>query len=247
MLIKEDGEAVVGSDSAVTTSNIAIADFPLGTTKRRKPEDYLLNSTDFETIRTMKEDFKDYNRSKLWEQTYDYSSVQFIFNDGFSYRIRKFASNLIDSNDIIELETTPHVTVKYGIEDSNPTLSFNLLAPFLSSRPLIELSPTSVFEGEENDVVVLLVKSDYLHFLNDYIKKNIKCVDTFPNYIPHITLGYVKKGTGRKYANKMLLEQSTAYLDKLQFSSKNGSLTDYSSFFYSTEYNLSGIMLDNIG
>ena len=242
MFIKEDGEggAVVSSDSAVTTSNVDIVDFPLGTTKRRKPEDYLLNSTDFETIRTMKENFKGYNKKEL-NETFngnEYSSVQFIFNDDFSYRVRKFTSNLIDSNDIIELESTPHITVKYGIEDSNPTLTFNLLAPFLSSRPNIELLYTGVFECEENDVVVLLVKSDYLHFLNDYIKKNMKCVDT---------LGYVQKGTGSKYGNKMLLEQSTAYLDKLQFSSKNGSLTDYSSFFYSTEYNLSGIMLDNIG
>jgi 2'-5' RNA ligase len=113
------------------------------------------------------------------------------------------AGKLIPDSDLAEdgREDEPHVTVKFGLHDDDPKPLKSLLAQ--QEGPVVfALGKTSLFENDEFDVVKVEVISHDLHHLNDLISENCKHTDTHPGYKPHVTIAYVKPGTGKKYVNK---------------------------------------------
>lgn len=126
------------------------------------------------------------------------------------------------------LEDRPHITVKHGLETENAE----------DVRPLIESSPPvkarvtgiEIFEPKDKayDIVVARVDSPDLAALNSRIKGALPNTETFPEYRPHITLGYVKKGSGQKYANaKTGLEGQELTLKTVEFSDRNENYTAF--------------------
>jgi hypothetical protein len=104
----------------------------------------------------------------------------------------------IDEKDGCGRETEQHVTVLYGLTDSTP--SQELIDIVESTKPfLIEFAGVSIFENEKYDVVKLSVVSEGLHNLHMQIRKACPNENKFPDYLPHCTVAYVKKGTGKKY------------------------------------------------
>jgi hypothetical protein len=66
------------------------------------------------------------------------------------------------------------------------------------------------------------VLSEQLHYLNRHICENLACTDTHPNYKPHITIAYVKRGLGETYAQKLnALKGHVVAFDRLIFSDKS--------------------------
>ena len=91
-------------------------------------------------------------------------------------------------------DNTPHITVKYGIL----TNKVEEILPLLPEEDIqIKLGKVSKFDkNPDYDVIKVEIESPELHELNKKISENLECHDTFPEYIPHLTLAYVKKGTG---------------------------------------------------
>jgi hypothetical protein len=98
-------------------------------------------------------------------------------------------------------EVEPHVTVKYGLQIPAPNQA--LLQIIGTTKPFkVKLGLVSLFENPKFDVVKVDVDSPELHQLNRAISEAIPCKDTFPDYHPHMTIAYVKKGTGRALNGK---------------------------------------------
>ena len=170
--------------------------------------------------------------NRLNEGVYEYSSAQFIFNDYITAKLKEFARSVIREEDLVEFEQIPHITVKYGIHDSSPEKTFNLVSPLLYNGIVCTIERTELFEGQDSDAVVLKVESEYIRKLNNIITANIPNVTTFPEYIPHITLGYVRKGTGNLYKGKNLLDLFSLTVGEFQFSSSTGMVFDYNIYMY---------------
>ncbi len=110
---------------------------------------------------------------------------------------------------------------KYGKEnEQHITILYGLLPGQYSSEQIKEiLSPwvevgywitgVSLFENDKFDVVKFSIESLDLDSLNEGFKK-LPYENDFPNYVPHMTLAYVKKGLGSKY--KKEFEEPTTEL-----------------------------------
>jgi hypothetical protein len=98
----------------------------------------------------------------------------------------------------IELET--HGTVIYGIDPSyKPHDVYNAI----NLRPCrFKFKGISLFENEKFDVVKFDILSKDLHDLHQEVKTELDCPgNSYPNYQPHTTIFYAKKGTGKYYTN----------------------------------------------
>lgn len=91
-------------------------------------------------------------------------------------------------------EQEQHITVKYGLLAKDvPEELYEIVestAPFQ-----IELGNVSLFTNDKFDVVKIDVKSPELMALNKRISEAIPHEDSYPTYVPHVTVAYVKKGT----------------------------------------------------
>jgi 2'-5' RNA ligase len=114
----------------------------------------------------------------------------------------------IDKDDVYERkgfgkETEPHVTILYGFHDNVKPSEVLASIKDKAKNPIeMELTKISYFETPEYDVVKYDVKSDLLYELNK-IAKSFPHTTNFPNYNPHMTISYVKKGRGKKYVEDL--------------------------------------------
>lgn len=116
---------------------------------------------------------------------------------------------LIDPTDIYDnddheygLELDPHTTILWGIAPDVKLTSFQkkLPAPINIS---IDCSAISIFESDEYDVVKFDINSPILHKIHNELIKIVPNTQTFPTYVPHMTIAYVKAGTGKKYIKSL--------------------------------------------
>lgn len=102
------------------------------------------------------------------------------------------------------LETIPHVTVIFGIHEDeidDETIKQVIKA---NMKPITaRVEDVDVFEGDEYDVVKYNIPiSDELQEYRDTFMK-FPNTQSFPDFKPHMTLAYVKPGTGKKYKRKL--------------------------------------------
>lgn len=107
-----------------------------------------------------------------------------------------------DENDpTYGIQDNPHLTLFYGFHKQVTIEEVSdIIEDYVGSDPLkIEVSGIDIFENKDFDVVKLnVVKTDLLQKLNGALSK-LPNSNEFPDYQPHITIAYVKNGTGRKY------------------------------------------------
>ena len=82
---------------------------------------------------------------------------------------------------------------------------YSELVKYFKNKPEIKftIGEISLFENDDKPYDVLkfnIISSDLVKY-NSYVKENFDCDITFPNYQPHLTIAYVKKGQGKKYLN----------------------------------------------
>jgi hypothetical protein len=114
----------------------------------------------------------------------------------------------IDPNDLYEeegdrtfgLEDEPHVTLLYGLKKDVATTQVREIIENFTFGPCT-LHNASLFENEY-DVLKFDVKGDNLHKVNKALMK-LPYENDYPDYHPHCTVGYLKKGTGKKYCDSM--------------------------------------------
>jgi hypothetical protein len=165
---------------------------------------------------------------------YRFSSVQANVDYAMTNRITEFGRSLIPDDDLVDVtsrENEPHVTVLYGLHTANP----DKVRDLLEGEPgfVCELGKTRVFEGGDSDVVYIEVFADELVTLNHKLA-TLAHTNTYPTYTPHLTLAYVKKGSGEKYAGRADLEGTCFAVGDLTFSNRNGT-RDWFSLRYTEE------------
>jgi len=102
------------------------------------------------------------------------------------------------------LEEQPHITVVYGIHEDE--IDEETIANVIKEnmKPLtVTIDAVDIFEGDEYDVVKYNVP--VTDQLMEYRKLFLKFPNTqsYPDYHPHMTIAYVKPGTGKKYKRKL--------------------------------------------
>jgi len=143
-----------------------------------------------------------------------------------------FIENLIDKDDIYNdasgafgLEKEPHVTVLFGLHDYVKTDDFkNILIPIRHIK--CKTNKITYFENPEYDVVKFDIEGNYLHKLNKDLRDSVHYTTSFPEYHPHMTISYLKPGTGKKYKKILkspLIITPTAY----KYSYPNGEIEEF--------------------
>ncbi len=100
-------------------------------------------------------------------------------------------------------ETEPHVTILFGFEDQDGTadkLKTELPLDGPIKVPLVKLG---YFENKDFDVLKFDVESEDLARLNAWCRENFKYKSDHPVYHAHVTVAYLQKGTGKKFARNM--------------------------------------------
>ena len=108
----------------------------------------------------------------------------------------------IDSEDVYDdepghsLEKESHVTACYGFSETKPQ----------DVIPKLDLVPTrfkikgiSLFENEKFDVLKFDIQSADLNKLNRQIMDNFDITTSYKTYHAHLTIAYLRPGTGKKY------------------------------------------------
>jgi hypothetical protein len=132
----------------------------------------------------------------------EYGCLMALVPDNYSEIINKFNNMMIPEEDLYkegdeygrEMET--HITILYGFTKELNELDVRRLLK--NQNPFwITLTGISKFESKDKpyDVVKYNVESEVLHMLHELAKKMYPNVQTFPEYHPHMTIAYVKKGT----------------------------------------------------
>jgi 2'-5' RNA ligase len=134
-------------------------------------------------------------------ESHDYSCLMINLPDELADQIIAWGkqqipeeSLFVDKDGDKGREDEIHVTLKYGLLDAMPSPDLKEL--FRNTKPFeIALAPITLFRQDDHDVVKLDVHSAQLHALNREVCSIAPYHDTYPDYHPHITLCYVKKGT----------------------------------------------------
>lgn len=129
----------------------------------------------------------------------------------------------ITEDDNFGMEEEPHITALFGIhpeEVDSSTVIETAMNNMGGQVPIIIATEISIFDNPDYDVLKYDVEvTPELVSLNEALKK-LPFTNDYPDYHPHITIAYLKKGLGRKYA-KVLEEPKTDYPTHLVYSQPN--------------------------
>ena len=117
------------------------------------------------------------------------------------------------------IQNNPHLTLLYGLhKEVTPEMVESALDGFKGSK--ININGVGIFENEKFDVVKLNVDpTGSLLVMHDKLCE-FPHTSYYPVYEPHITIGYVKKGLGKKYVNSNYSD--TRLVDHICYSMTNG-------------------------
>jgi len=160
------------------------------------------------------------------KQTYDYGCSMIYFDFPKMNEIH----SMIDEDDIYTedgdrsygLETEPHATLLYGLH-SDEIEDEDVISA--STKPGIpdelKLHNASCFNNDKYDVLKFDVDNDHLHKINAELTKFPHTTD-YPDYHPHSTIAYLKKGKGEKYTEKLKDAWYSVNPSKIVYSKPNG-------------------------
>ena len=150
------------------------------------------------------EKFLTYNKNMLNEEKdctgHKYGCVMiYLHIDNWNNIISTInIDDVYQSNDITQY---PHITALYGLKDSVTENDIkDILDKYKDVKFNIEVDGIDIFENDDFDVVKMNIKSNILHQLNSDLR-NLPYVSDYPDYKPHVTIGFVKPGEGKKYIN----------------------------------------------
>jgi len=139
--------------------------------------------------------------------------------------VLKIMRDRIDSADLGDdgKEGSPHITSLYGFTEDDPAL---LLAAVQSDLGgVVRLGKSELFSNPDQDVLKVAVSSKALHALNKSLK-TIPHENDWPDYNPHVTLAYLKPGTGKKYVGASDVDGMEFSFDSFGFEDSKGVLTE---------------------
>jgi len=144
-------------------------------------------------------------------------------------------------------ELDPHITIKYGLKTTRPEDVEGLIEDDIQKFK-VRLGKISVFSGEDTDnpydVIKVDVESEELEKLNALFS-TLENGDTHPDYKPHATIAYVKKGYGEDYVGRTDLEGKEFEVSGFKF--KGSDDTDTQILLTETLVDHGRIELDRVG
>ncbi len=148
----------------------------------------------------------------------DFSSTQIPLPEHLSHEIVSWGKKIPNSDlDPVEgRENDIHITILYGIHSNSPEHTIKLLKDKKSFK--IKLGKMSIFENQNHDVLKIDVISKTLDNLNKVLKQQVY-TSNHNEYIPHVTIAYLKNGKGKKYDKNDLFEGREFIANKVIFSS----------------------------
>lgn len=119
------------------------------------------------------------------------------------------------------IQDNPHITILYGLHDNVTLEQVKSVFEGFDGDINVEVDGIDIFENKDYDVVKFNVKPDgALQYLHDRLSE-FPNSNQFPDYKPHITIAYVKKGTGKKYI-KPDYKYTVKNVDKITYSMPDG-------------------------
>lgn len=173
-------------------------------------------------------------KSSRLDQKFEYQSTQLNLPSNVSKKVIDLGNTVAEEDiapdptdnydaSITGREKDPHITVLYGLDNK---VDENAVREVLKdTAPItVKLGKTSLFEGDERDVLKIDVNSLELRAVNKAIDSALDTPGkTFNDYKPHVTVAYIKKGTGDKYTGDATLEGEEITFNSLAFSRQDGS------------------------
>ena len=137
----------------------------------------------------------------------------------------------IDNGDLYEeegdrtfgLEDEPHCTLLYGLEGE---VTIEQVKEVLDKQTFgtCKVHNASLFENQY-DVLKFDVKGDSLHECNEALCE-LPYHSDYPDYHPHMTIAYLKKGEGKKYCEMMNGDEYELVPTHAVFSQPDGTKTN---------------------
>ena len=164
---------------------------------------------------------------KLNEQKYEYGCSMIYFDFPKMGEIHSLINEdhiyTEDGDRTFGLEKEPHTTLLFGIHSNEVDDNQVLDASAGSEIPHeLKLHNVSMFENPLYDVLKFDVDGgDSLHKINSKLKE-LPHTSDYPDYHPHTTIGYLKKGMGNKYISLLKSSEYTVNPSKIVYSKPNG-------------------------
>lgn len=119
-------------------------------------------------------------------------------------------------------ENEPHVTILYGIHSDE--VQDNAVMDIASKTPFSSLTlyKISAFKNEKFDVLKFDVDGNGLREANRNLTENVPYSSSFPDYVPHCTIAYLKPGTAQKYIDAMSDVKHNVMPTELVYSKPSG-------------------------
>lgn len=117
-----------------------------------------------------------------------------------------------------------HITVIYGIH----TDSVDYVASMFRDEKPFEctLGKLEVFtKNNKFDVLIVTVECPDLHRLNSKMRRSLDVTESYPVYVPHVTIAYLQKGEGDKYVGDESFVGDKFSIDTVVFSSRTDQKT----------------------
>ena len=139
------------------------------------------------------------------QDTYEFGCVMLYFSFPEINKIH----DAINPQDLYEeeedstygLEDEPHTTLLYGIHAGIPLeVIEGIVDRYTFSK--CNIGNASLFTNDKYDVLKFDVTGKNLHECNSALRE-LPHTSTFPDYHPHLTIGYLKPGMGKKYVEIM--------------------------------------------
>jgi 2'-5' RNA ligase len=133
----------------------------------------------------------------------------------------------IDSKNIVQLEKEPHITILGGIKHVRTDEIRNGLKQIKIAPFNINIEDIMLFKNI-NDVIVLKCNSNQLNFIHRKLSE-LPHKKLHKDFIPHITIAYVKSGEGAKYLKsiKKYFKAGKLRINTIQYSDTMGQQLNY--------------------
>jgi len=165
------------------------------------------------------------NKSKA-KKVHDFGCAMLYFNNPKLKQIHSEIEDkdiyIDDNDDSFGLEDESHTTLLYGLHEevSDADVISTIRKHKFPNK--IKLNNVSLFENDKYDVLKFDVVEPVLNKVNKNLTK-FPHTTSFPDYHPHATIAYIKKGKGKKYVGKFKNMNIDVSPSEIVYSKTDGS------------------------